>query len=129
MSNSILSLISRIFLAIVFIPAGLQKLMGGIEGTAGYISSVGLPAGTALAWIAGIFEVAAGIAILVGFQTRIASYLLAAFCLFTGFVFHYLNGGGDQMQMIMFFKNIGLAGGFLSLAVAGAGGYSVDARR
>ena len=128
MSNSILSLVSRIFLAIVFIPAGLQKF-GGIEGTAGYISSVGLPAGTALAWIAAIFEVVAGIAILVGFQTRIASLLLAAFCLFTGFVFHYLNGGGDQMQMIMFLKNIGLAGGFLSLAVAGAGAYSVDAKR
>ena len=128
MSNSILSLVSRIFLAIVFIPAGLQKF-GGIEGTAGYISSVGLPAGTALAWIAAIFEVVAGVAILVGFQTRIASLLLAAFCLFTGFVFHYLNGGGDQMQMIMFLKNIGLAGGFLSLAVAGAGAYSVDAKR
>ncbi len=130
MSNSILSLISRIFLAIVFIPAGLQKF-GDIAGTAGYIGSAGIPAGTALAWLAAIFEVAAGVAILVGFQTRITALLLAAFCLFLGVAFHYMasNGGTDMVQMIMFFKNIGLAGGFLSLAVAGAGAYSVDAKR
>jgi putative oxidoreductase len=125
MSNSILSLIARVLLAAVFIPAGLQKF-GAIEGTAGYISSVGLPAGTALAWLAAIFEVVAGLAILLGFQTKWASLALAAFCLFTGFVFH---GGADQMQQIMMFKNIGLAGGFLALATAGAGAYSVDARR
>ena len=130
MSNSISLLISRIFLAILFIPAGIQKF-GTIEGTAGYISAMGLPAGTALAWLAAIFEVVAGIAILVGFQTRIASYLLAAFCLFTGYVFHYSAAAGDAsgMQMIMFMKNIAVAGGFLALAAAGAGAYSVDAKR
>jgi putative oxidoreductase len=125
MSNSVLTLISRILLAAVFIPAGWSKF-SAIEGTAGYIASVGLPAGTALAWAAAIFEVVAGLAILVGFQTKWAALALAAFCLFTGFVFH---GGADQMQQIMMFKNIGLAGGFLALAAAGAGAYSVDARR
>ena len=130
MSNSISLLISRIFLAILFIPAGIQKF-GAIEGTAGYISAMGLPAGTTLAWLAAIFEVVAGIAILVGFQTRIASYLLAAFCLFTGYLFHYSAAAGDAsgMQMIMFMKNIAVAGGFLALAAAGAGAYSVDAKR
>lgn len=130
MSNSISLLISRILLAVLFIPAGIQKF-GAIEGTAGYISAMGLPAGTALAWLAAIFEVVAGIAILVGFQTRIASYLLAAFCLFTGYVFHYSAAAGDAsgMQMIMFMKNVAVAGGFLALAAAGAGAYSVDAKR
>jgi putative oxidoreductase len=125
MSNAILTLLGRILLAAVFIPAGLQKF-GAIEGTAGYISSVGLPAGTALAWLAAIFEVVAGIAVLVGFQTKWASLALAVFCIFTGLVFH---GGADQMQQIMMFKNIGLAGGFLVLAAAGAGAYSIDAKR
>ena len=130
MSNAILSLLSRILLAVVFIPSGLAKF-GDIAGTAGYIGSAGIPAGTAMAWLAAIFEVAAGVAILVGFQTRIVSLLLAAFCLFLGVVFHFMasNGGADMTQMIMFFKNIGLTGGFLSLAVAGAGAYSVDAKR
>ena len=130
MSNSVLTLLGRILLAIVFIPAGLQKF-GAIEGTAGYIAAVGLPAGTLLAWAAAIFEVAAGVAILVGFQTKWAALALAAFCVFTGFVFHFAGAVGDaaQIQMIMFFKNIGLAGGFLVLAASGAGAYSVDAKR
>jgi putative oxidoreductase len=122
MSNALLSLAGRVLLAAVFIPAGLQKL-SGIEGTAGYISSVALPYPTLLAWAAAIFEVVAGICILVGFQTK---YAVAVFCVFTGLVFH---GGADQMQQIMMFKNLGLAGGFLALAAAGAGAWSVDARR
>lgn len=130
MSNSILTLFGRILLAVVFIPAGFSKF-SGIEGLAGYIGSVGLPAGTALAWAAAIFEVVAGVAVLIGFQTKWASLALAAFCVFTGVVFHYgaSAGGTDQMQMISFFKNIGIAGGFLVLAASGAGAYSVDAKR
>ena len=125
MSNTLL-LIGRILLSVVFIMAGLSKF-GSIEGTAGYISSVGLPAGIALAWLAAIFETLAGIAILIGFQTRIAAWLLAAFCVFRAVVFHYAPA--DQMQMTMFMKNITIAGAFLILSVAGPGTLSVDARR
>ena len=140
MQNSIAILVGRILLAAVFIPAGVQKLMGGIDGTAGMIAGAGLPAATALAYAAAIFEVVAGLAVLIGFQTKIASYLLAAFCLFTAFVFHNgpiampdfpdaANGMLTMFNQIMMFKNIGLAGGFLVLAGAGAGALSVDARR
>jgi putative oxidoreductase len=123
MSNSIILLAARILLAAIFIQAGWGKFFA-IEGTAGYISSVGLPAATLLAWAAAIFELVAGLAILVGFRTRETAWLLAAFTLFTGFVFHYQPA--DQMQMIMFMKNVAIAGGFLSLVVAGAGALSVD---
>ena len=130
MSNSLLSLIGRVLLAAVFIPAGLSKF-ADLAGTAGYITSAGLPAGNILAILAAVFEVAAGLAILVGFQTKWASILLAAFCVFTGVAFHYAasNGGADMMQMTMFFKNLGLAGGFLALATGGAGDWSIDAKR
>jgi putative oxidoreductase len=140
MPNALFSLLGRALLAAVFIPAGFQKLMGGIEGTAGMIAGAGLPAATALAWAAAIFEVVAGIAVLVGFQTRIASLALAAFCLFTAFMFHNgpiamsdfpdaANGMLTMFNQIMMFKNIGLAGGFLVLAGLGAGAWSLDARR
>ena len=125
MNNSIL-LLARILLSVMFIMSGLSKF-GAIEGTAGYISSVGLPAGVALAWLAAIFETLAGIAILIGFQTRITAYLVALFCVFAGIMFHY--DPADQMQMISFMKNVTIAGGFLALSVAGPGAYSVDARR
>ena len=140
MQNAIAVLIGRILLAAVFIPAGVQKLMGGIDGTAGMIAGAGLPAATALAYAAAIFEIVAGLAILLGFQTKIAAFALAAFCLFTAFVFHNgpiampdfpeaANGMLTLFNKIMMFKNIGLAGGFLVLAGSGAGSLSLDARR
>lgn len=125
MSNSVILLVGRVLLSVMFIMAGLQKF-GDIGGTAGYISSVGLPAGSLLAWVSAFFETLAGIAILVGFQTRIAALLLAAFCAFTAAFFHFAPA--DQMQMIMFMKNLTIAGGFLALFVAGPGSLSVDAR-
>lgn len=67
MTNSMALLIGRILLAAVFIPAGAQKLMGGIEGTAGMIAGAGFPAATALAYGAAIFEIVAGLAVLIGF--------------------------------------------------------------
>lgn len=126
MNNATVLLIARLLLAFIFIMAGLSKF-GDIAGTAGYIGSVGLPMGTLLAWLAAIFEVVAGIAILVGFQTKLASYLLAAFCIVSAVIFH--NNFGDQIQMILFMKNLAIAGGFLALSVAGPGGISVDAKR
>lgn len=140
MNNSIAMLIGRILLAAVFIPAGVQKLMGGIDGTAGMIAGAGLPAPMALAYAAALFEIVAGLAVLIGFQTKIAAYALAAFCVFTAFMFHNgpiampdfpdaANGMLTMFNQIMMFKNIGLAGGFLVLAGAGAGSISVDARR
>ena len=125
MSTSVILLIARILLSVMFIMSGLQKF-GAIDGTAGYIASVGLPAGTLLAWLAAIFETLAGIALLVGFQTGLSALALAALCVFTGFVFHYAPA--DQMQMILFMKNITIAGGLLALFVAGPGSLSVDAR-
>jgi putative oxidoreductase len=130
MSNSVLVLLGRILLSVIFILAGAQKF-GAIDGTAGYIASAGLPASTLLAWAAAVFELAAGIAILVGFQTKLTSLALAAFCVFTGLVFHYSAVAGDTsgMQMIMFMKNLAIAGGLLVLATQGAGALSVDAKR
>ena len=126
MSNNAVLLIGRILLSVMFIMAGLSKF-GDIAGTAGYIGSVGLPAGTILAWLSAIFEVVAGLAILIGFQTRIAAWLLAAFCVVAAVIFH--NDFADFNQMTFFMKNITIAGGFLALSVTGAGAISIDSRR
>ena len=126
MNTDTLKLIARILLSIIFIMAGASKF-GNIGGTAGYIASVGLPASTALAWLAAIFELVAGVMILVGFKTRLTAYALAAFCIFTAVVFH--NNFGELVQLIMFQKNIAIAGGFLLLAAVGAGSKSIDARQ
>ena len=138
MSKSIIVLVARVLLALMFIASGFGKLTDpGM--TAGMIQGAGLPAATALAYIAGAFELVSGLAVLVGFQTRIAAGLLALFCLFTAFVFHSgainipgfspeANGLLTVFNGLMMWKNITLAGGYALLATVGAGEISVDAR-
>ncbi len=125
MNNSLILLIARILLSAIFIMSGAFKF-GDIANTAGYISSVGLPAGTALAWLAAIFEVVVGLMVLVGFRTALACYLLALFCIFTAFMFHF--DPANQVEMAMMMKNLAIAGGFLALSVAGPGAMSMEGR-
>ena len=121
----------RILLALMFVMAGFSKL-GNIAGTAGYIASAGLPMGTALAWATGLFEVAAGLALAVGFYTRWAALLLGLFTLLASVLFHkFWAVPADQqfVQQLMFIKNLAVAGGMFMVAALGAGPLSFDARR
>lgn len=122
MSNLSL-LAARILLALLFIIAGLGKV-SDVAGFAGYMGSGGVPA--ILAWPVILLEVLGGLAVLVGFHTRIAALALGGFSILAGLLFHFAPA--DQMQMTMLLKNLGLAGGFLLLAQTGAGAWSVDAR-
>ncbi|MBX3596038.1 MAG: DoxX family protein [Rhizobiaceae bacterium] len=126
MSPNLLLLIGRAFLSVLFILAGFSKLTG-IAGTAQFFASVGLPAPTIVAILVGLLELFGGLAILVGFQTRIVALVLAAFTLAATAVAH-LNFA-DAMQVLLAQKNLAIAGGFLVLAASGAGSYSVDAKR
>lgn len=125
MSNTIV-LIGRILLSFIFILSGFGKL-AAIGGTAGYFGSLGIPAPTAVAVLAGLVELLGGLAVLIGFKTRIAAYALAAFSIGSALIAH--TDWSDMMQMISFQKNMALAGGFLVLAAFGPGSISVDARR
>ena len=62
-----------------------------------------------------------------GYAILLAALALAVFCVVTAVLYHFVPA--DQMQMTMFFKNLGLAGGYLLLANAGSGAFSVDARK
>jgi putative oxidoreductase len=64
--------------------------------------------------------------ILVGFQTRWVALVLAIFCLITGFGVHLPTG--DPNDMVHFYKNLVMAGGFLYVFAYGAGALSVDSR-
>ena len=114
-------LVARIFLAALFLLGGIGKL-GDVAGFAGYVSMGGLPA--FLAWPAILFEIAVGLAMIVGYQTRIMALLAAGFCTVTALLYH--SNFADQVQMIMFLKNLGLAGGFLMLFTHGAGRLALD---
>ncbi|TQM92565.1 MAG: DoxX family protein [Roseinatronobacter sp.] len=123
MTNTSFLLIARIFLGLLFLVAGLGKL-GDVAGFGGYMATGGIPA--ILAWPVVLFEIIAGLALIIGVQTRITALALAAFCVLSGLLYHF--DPADQMQMTQLLKNLGLAGGYMALWVAGAGAWSVDAK-
>lgn len=126
-----LTFVGRLLLAALFLPAGIAKITG-FAGTVGYIESVGLPMATLAAIAAIVLEVAGGIALIIGLGTRFAALALAFFTLVASFIFHaYWAVPVDQayVTQLLFFKNIAVAGGLMSLAAWGAGGWSLDARR
>ncbi len=124
LSNPIFILIGRILLALIFVMSGFGKIFA-YAGTQQYMEAFGIP-GMLLPLVI-LAEVGLGLAIIIGFQTRLAAFLLAGFAVTSGFIFHF--DPADQMQTIMLTKNLAIAGGFFALMVAGAGPLSVDSRR
>jgi len=116
-------LIGRLLMAQIFLLAGLSKI-SAYEGTQGYMEAFGLPGG--LLPLVIVFEVGAGLALIAGVLTRYVAWALAAFSVVSALVFH--TDFGDQTQMILFMKNLAMAGGLLFLGVTGAGALSLDAR-
>lgn len=116
-------LAGRILLSSLFVLSGVSKL-GAYAGTEAYMSAMGIPSFLLPVVIA--TELLGGLAIAFGWKTRIAAFLLAGFSVVSALLFH--NNFADQIQMIMFLKNISIAGGFLMLVANGAGALSLDHR-
>ncbi len=114
-------LVARILIGVLFILAGVGKL-GNVEGFTGFLTSGGLPA--FLAWPSIIFEIVLGVALIVGYQTRIFALLGAGFCVLAALLYHF--DLADQNQVNALLKNFAIAGGFLLLAANGAGRYAID---
>lgn len=132
MARNVALLVARVLLGIMFVLAGFSKL-GNISGTAAYYAGFDLPFAIFLAWATGLFELLAGICVVVGFQATIVCVLLALFTVAAGTIGHYGQGGDERvlalMHMQAFMKDLGLAGGFLALTVAGPGRFSIDKLR
>ncbi|HEY0916163.1 MAG TPA: DoxX family protein [Solimonas sp.] len=118
-----LVLLGRLLIATIFVGAGYSKI-GGYAATQGYMESVGVSG--ALLPLVIFAELGGGIAIVLGLLTRLAALGLAVFSVASGVIFH--GGSADQIQQIMFMKNLAMAGGFLFLVAHGAGRLSLDAK-
>ena len=121
--KNVSELAGRALLAVLFLLSGVGKL-SAYAATAAYMSSVGMPA-----WLLPLViatEILGAIAIVLGWQTRVAALLLAGYSLLAALIFH--NNFADQIEMIMFLKNVSIAGGFLLLVANGAGRLSLDRR-
>jgi putative oxidoreductase len=109
--NKYIQVAGRVLLALIFVMAGIGKIQDP-AGTMGYMQSMGVPG--ILLWPTAVLEILGGLAVAIGFQTCIAATALAVFTLAAAGIFHH--NFADQMQMIMFLKNLSIAGGLLILA-------------
>ena len=114
-------LVGRLLLATLFVVAGVGKL-GAYDATAGYMAALGVPALLLPAVIA--LELGGGLALAFGFRTRLVAFLLGGFTLLAALIFH--NNLADQIQQIMFLKNVAITGAFAMLVANGPGKLALD---
>ena len=119
------ALVGRILLALIFVMSGAAKLADP-TGTIAYIGAAGLPLAP-LAYAGAVaVELVGGIALILGYRTRLVAAAVATFSVLAALFFH--SALTDQNQMIHFFKNIAMAGGLLQVVAFGGGRFSLDAR-
>ena len=128
--SPVITLVSRVFLSLIFILAGVGKI-GAYGATAGYMESQGVP-GILLPLVI-VLELVGGLFLLAGYQARIVAFLLGGFSFLSGVLFHLLpsfglEGFAAQAEVTQFMKNLALAGGLGYVVAHGAGSLSVDER-
>ncbi|MGY9051573.1 MAG: DoxX family protein [Alphaproteobacteria bacterium] len=116
--------LGRLLISLMFLMSGLNKA-GNYSNTSGWMESMGVSSNFLPLVI--LLEIVGALAIILGWQTKISAFLLAGFCLVSALIFH--SDLSNQVDMIMFMKNIAIAGGFLFLVAGGAGNYALDNRK
>jgi len=119
----------RLAVGILFMAHGAQKLFAwfggyGLEGTAGWMTSIGLEPGLLMATLAGSAEFFGGLFLVLGLLVRPAGLVLAATMLVAIFTVHFENGlfmsnNGYEYALALFVASLGLA-------IRGAGSLSLD---
>jgi len=115
--------LARILMSSVFIWDAILQLRNP-SAAIRYFASVHVPLPDVAIWICVAIQILGGLAILAGFKTRWAAAVLALFCLGTAFGVHL--PAGDLANMINFYKNLVMAGGFLYVIAFGAGAIAID---
>jgi putative oxidoreductase len=118
-------LLSRVLMAAIFIRGGYGKAINP-SATMAMFERYSLPMPGIAYAIALLVEIGAAIAFLLGWNGKAAALILAVWCVLTAFVAHYHPG--DTGQMVHFYKNLCMAGGFLQVLAYGTGAFSIDRR-
>lgn len=99
--NNMLMLLGRALMAYLFIIAGWNKMMGYV-GTAAYMESQGIPG--SLVYLVILLEFGGGLAVLIGYQTRLVTFFLACFCIASGLIFHSAPAGKLSIDHLLMKK-------------------------
>ena len=117
---NLIDLIGRLLISALFLISAYNKIFS-IDGTISWMEGFGIPGFLLYPTIA--LEIILPLFVIIGYRARISASLLAIFCISTAFLFHF--DFADQMQTILFLKNLGLAGGFLFIVANGTKDWSI----
>jgi putative oxidoreductase len=130
MTASIVALLLRLGLGLTFLFAGLEKVLGGIDGVVVYFGDIGIPWPEALAPFVAYLELLGGVALLIGLLARPTGVLLAAEMV-TAILVVRLPDALQQGSLASGFGavrlEVMLAVGAICVALLGAGRWSIDA--
>jgi putative oxidoreductase len=123
----------RVMLGIYFfVPGGLMKVFN-FQGTSEYMAANDMVMVPLFLVLTIIIQLGGGAAMIVGYKTKIAAFLLAGLTLVINLVIHdfwTLTPGELQTahETENFVKNLGIFAGLLVCAGLGGGAWSLDAR-
>ena len=117
----VIEVLGRIFLSTLFLIEGINKIFN-YEGTIQYMENFGVSEYLAIPAI--ILEILFPLLLIIGYQAKIAAFVIAIFTIVVALIFH--TNFDDHMQFITFFKDIAIAGGFIIIFVNGPGRFSLD---
>lgn len=117
-----LPLAARVFLALVFLNAGINHL-SNFQNFAQGIADKGLPLATVLAAGTVVFQILGAIALIIGFKSKLGALLLIVFLVPATLLYH-----PPTTDLTQFLKNLGLIGGLMMVMAYGPGLISVDGR-
>ena len=121
---NLIDLIGRILISSLFLVSAINKIFS-IDGSINWMSGFGIPGFFIYPAIA--LEIILPLFIIIGYQARLSAGLLGSFCVVTAFIFHF--DFTNQIEIISFLKNIGLAGGFLFIVANGTKEWSIDKKK
>lgn len=119
-----IDLVGRVFISSVFLLSGYNKIFS-FDATMSWMEGFGVPG--FLLWPTIILEILLPLFIIIGYQTKLSATVLAIFSLATAIIFH--SDFNNQMQIIAFLKNLGLAAGFMFIAIHGTKDWSLDKKK
>ena len=129
-ANRVVVLLGRLFFVAIFLTSGPFHFTKQVIG---YAASQGVPLASIAVPVSGLIALAGALSILLGYRAKIGAWLIVLFLLPVTFMMHKFWTVGDpmmaQVQMMMFMKNLSIAGAALLITQFGAGPLSLDARR
>tara|TARA_B100001123_G_scaffold408383_1_gene501525 strand:+ start:587 stop:970 length:384 start_codon:yes stop_codon:yes gene_type:complete len=117
----ILEFLGRLFLSALFLIEGFKKISIQ-EDVIMYMMDYGVPEIFFIPAL--VLEILFPLLLIVGYKTKWAASVMALFTFAVAIIFH--TNFSEGMQMVSFFKDVAIAGGFMIIIVYGPGKISLD---